>query len=140
MIQPLEINDDIELDDDGEEEKKTIMESFHGALDHVDLFKAQVLVVIFQREKLGRNSKILTAEKTKKEDVYQGRVGLVVKIGPLAFTDSTDVQFGGKRVDPGDWCFYIPANGTRLMVNGVECRIIEDVHVDGKVIDPYILL
>lgn len=140
-LKVLEVEDDTsEISDNGEADKAAIMDSFNGALDEVDLFKAQVLLAIFQRDKLGKNSKLISAEKTKREDVYQGRVGLVVKVGPKAFQDDKDVSFGGKRVHEGDWAFYIPANGTRLMVNGVECRIIEDVHIDGKVTDPYILL
>ena len=133
--------EDVEIEvDDVEQVKKEIIESFGGALDEVDVFKALVLVAIFQRDKVARNSKILTATMTKKEDIYQGRVGLVLKVGPKAFQNDKDVDFGGKMVEAGDWAFYVPANGTRMMVNGVECRLIEDVHIDGKVIDPYILL
>lgn len=141
-IQPLILSDveEVEIDDNAEEEKLEIQKQFEGVIEYVDLFKAQVLVAIFQRDKLAKDSKILTANITKKEDVYQGRVGLVLKCGPLAFVDSKDVQFAGKRADPGDWVFYVPANGTRMMVGGNECRILEDVNIDGKVDDPYVLL
>lgn len=139
-VTPLELDPELELDTDGDELKTEIMDSFGGALDGVDVFKALVLVATFQRDRAAKGSKILTAGITKKEDVYQGRVGLVAKIGPLAFQDNKDVQFAGKRVDPGDFCFYTPADGKRMMVNGVECRLIEDVHIDGKVLDPYVLL
>lgn len=139
-IEPLDLSPEVELDDGGDSLKTDIMEQFGGMLDDVDVFKALVLVATFQRDKLGKGSKLLAATTTKKEDVYQGRVGLVVKIGPLAFVDNKDVQFAGKRVDPGDFCFYTPADGKRISVNGVECRLMEDIHIDGRVTDPYVLL
>lgn len=139
-IEPLDLSPDVEIDDGGDALQKEIMEQFGDMLDDVDVFKALVLVATFQRDKLGKNSKLLAANTTKKEDIYQGRVGLVVRIGPLAFVDNKDVQFAGKRVDPGDFCFYTPADGKRLQINGVECRLMEDVHIDGKVTDPYVLL
>lgn len=138
-VAPLDV-EEMEISDNGDSDKAIIMDQLGGILEEVDVFKALVLVAIFQRDKIGKNSRILTANITKKEDVYQGRVGLVLKTGPAAFVDNKDVQFFGKTVKSGDWAYYVPANGTRMMVNGVECRLIEDVHIDGKVDDPYVLL
>ena len=132
--------EEIEIDDNGAAMKQEIFDSFHGALDGVDVHKALVLVKIFERDRMAKGSKILTPEATRKEDVYQGRVGLVLRVGPLAFTNSKDVDFGGKKAEVGDWVWFSPANSTRLKINGVECRQIEDVNIDGKVEDPYVLL
>lgn len=82
---------------------------------------------------------IIIPETKKKEDVYQGQVGLVLKKGAQAFKDDKDHQFHGQDVKVGDWVTFTPGNGKRIQINGVDCRWIEDTLIDAVVSDPSIV-
>ena len=85
---------------------------------------------------------ILLPDKTLAENRFQGKVGLVIAIGPQAFTDDERVKFGGVKVKVGDWVMYRPADGMELFfVNetgheGTPCRLLEDVSIKGRIADP----
>lgn len=79
------------------------------------------------------------------EDRFQGKVGLVVAKGPLAFKDDANVKFGGVEVEVGDWVMYRPSDALELFLRdarsghaneGIPCRLIEDTLVKGVVADP----
>ena len=109
-----------------------------GDLSSVSLLSGRVLVALY-----------IGAEKTKggiyrptsqlKEDVYQGRVGLVVKKGALAFKDDEANKFHGQNVEVGEWVAFRPGDGKRIQINGVECRIIEDTLIDMTVENPELI-
>jgi hypothetical protein len=119
--------------------RQAIYDKLGDVLDHIDVFKGMVLVATYKRETVGTSGRIIAADKTKTEDEYQGRVGLVLKIGPLAFINTKDIDFGGKAADEGEWVFYTPANGTGTLIRGVHCRLLDDVNIDGVVDDPDVL-
>jgi co-chaperonin GroES (HSP10) len=103
-----------------------------GNLDHIKLFNNQILVAIYKRPERTKGG-IIRIDSTRKEDEYQGKVGLVLKTGPLAFEDDDRNQFHGQRVEPGDWVGYRVQDGWTLIVNGpggaIPCRVLEDVHI-----------
>lgn len=80
------------------------------------------------------------------EDRFQGKVGLVLKIGPTAFQDDSVAKFGGVSIKPGDWVMYRPSDGHELFIrdrralnDGLSCRLIEDVFIRGRVTDPSLI-
>ena len=95
-----------------------IMDKLGDVLEHMQVFKGMVLVATYKRETVGVSGKLIAADQTKKEDEFQGRVGLVLKVGPLAFKNTKDIDFGGVSVEEGDWVFYVPANGTGTLIRG----------------------
>lgn len=89
----------------------------------------------------GTTTKLYTPDSTNMEHRFQGRCGLVLKLGPLAFKDDNVAKFGGIVVKEGDWVVYTPSNGreiffTQNKIDGVPCRIIEDAYIDGRIDDP----
>jgi len=61
--------------------KKVILDEM-GDISKVELFNNQVLVAIYMRpEKTA--SGILLPGQTRDEDKYQGKAGLVIKLGPM---------------------------------------------------------
>lgn len=69
-----------------------------------DVMGSSVLIGMFIRpNKVGS---IYLADRSRDEDVYQGRVGLVLALGPLAFVDDKFRRFGGPWCRPGDWILY----------------------------------
>jgi co-chaperonin GroES (HSP10) len=121
-----------EADDPKSEMLKTV-----GDLSGFDLAGARVLVWPYIRSRKTKSGIILT-DKSVKEDVYQGAVGYVLKIGPLAFQDDEkqNIKFAGFACKEGDWVAFSPGEGKRLQINGVDCRLFEDSLLLAKVADP----
>lgn len=115
--------------------KEVLFEQLGGREKEVELFGARVLVATYRRPDK-TEAGIYLPDKIKDEDLYQGTVGLVIGLGPLAFKDSEGVIFSGKRLEVGDWCFFTPAEGKAISINGVHCRIFDDVRIHGRVSEP----
>jgi len=108
-----------------------------GDLSGFELAGARVLVWPFIRSRKTKSGIYLT-DKSVKEDLYQGAVGYVLKVGPLAFQDDAaqNINFAGFSCKEGDWVTFSPGEGKRLQVNGVDCRLFEDSLIQAKVSDP----
>lgn len=121
---------------------KTAILDAVGELEDYEIFHNLVLVGTFiQAEKT--TGGVYLPDKTLLEDRFQGKVGLVLKMGPLAFKDDNVVKFGGIRVSRGDWVVYRASDGIEQYVrdrnvsgSGISCRIIEDAYIRGRVADP----
>ena len=111
-----------------------------GDLTKIAVMSNRVLVAIFIAPEKTKGG-LIRATQTIKEDVYQGCVGLVVKLGKTAFRDEpqTHTYFHEQRVKIGDWVLFRPGDGKRVQINGVDCRLIEDVLIDGVLEDPEII-
>ena len=67
-----------------------------GDLSHIEIANNEVLLAIYMRPEMSAGGIVLTANY-RKEDEYQGKVGLVVKIGSACRfqrTDERGVQYG----------------------------------------------
>lgn len=72
-----------------------------------------VMIVVFNREKLP-GDKITTTgihladngQGSLREDRYQGKVGLVAKVGSLAFTEADDHRWEDFKPAVGDWVVF----------------------------------
>lgn len=128
------------MDHSGKGPEQTIIDAV-GDISQLELTGVQVLVGTYIRPKKTGGGIILT-DKTRDEDLYQGKTGLVLKVGPGAFIDgdNADTKFQGFKVKPGDWIFYGVQDGLSLNINGHHCRIVEDVHVRGRIPNPDMVL
>jgi len=106
-----------------------------GDLDGIELFNNQVLVAIYKRPERTAGGIILT-DNARKEDEFQGKVGLVLDKGPMAFVDDASVKFQGQDVIEGDWITFRASDGWALNINGVPCRMVEDSHIKMRVASP----
>lgn len=115
-----------------------------GDLDDIELFFNDVLVAKYIRKKVSEN--FYAAPETEREDNWQGVVGLVLKVGPRAFVNDANNNFHGITVKPGDWVLYRNSDGWDKDIRFVgeytwaKCRIIQDVHIRGRVRYPGRLL
>lgn len=116
-----------------------------GSLSDYDIFHNLVLVATYiPPEKIGS---IIIPDRSLSEARFQGKIGLVLKKGPLAFADDHVAKFGGIDVEPGDWILYRPSDGIELFIkdwkglanDGVSCRLIEDTLIKGRVSDPSLI-
>jgi co-chaperonin GroES (HSP10) len=109
-----------------------------GNLDKIKLLSGRVLVALYIAGETYAGTSLYRTDTQTKEDLWQGSVGLVVKLGNLAFKDdvATNTYFHGQSVNVGDWVLFRPGDGKRCQINGVDCRIIEDALIDMVLDDP----
>lgn len=106
-----------------------------ATLSDVQLFNNQVLVAVYIRPRVTAGG-IHLADETRKEDQYQGKVGLVMMKGPLAFLDEGNTRFHGQTVDVNDWIAFRTSDGWPVVINGVHCRILDDVDIKLRIPEP----
>jgi co-chaperonin GroES (HSP10) len=106
-----------------------------GDLSKVDIFFNWVLVAVYKRPERTKSGIYLT-DDSRKEDEYQGKAGLVLKKGAQAFVDDANTSFQGQNVNVGDWVVIRPSDGWQVMINGVLCRMVQDVQVRLRIESP----
>lgn len=107
-------------------------------LSQFEVMHNHILVGIWMRPEKTAGGIFLT-DKTLDEDKWQGKVGLVLKKGPMAFESEGSTDFHGQTVNEGDWVIYRVSDGFSIDINGTHCRLIEDVHIKGRVSDPSVI-
>jgi len=105
-----------------------------GDLSEIQVMNANVLVGIYIRPQMTKGGIIV--HTAQKEDQYQGKVGLVLGIGPLAFQDDATNKFAGQQLQVGDWVAFRTNDGDALDVNGQRCRLLQDTTVRMKLARP----
>lgn len=119
--------------------KKAIMDQIGPKLDQVHVLFNMVVVGIYIRPEKTAGG-IIRPDMNVQEDVWQGKVGLVLKHGPFAFEDDGDSQFFGQKVDIGEWGVFKVGDGWPLEINGYPCRVVRDSSFRLKIDDPSIVL
>lgn len=94
-----------------------------GKLDWLKVRSNQILVGVYERPKeaVYGTLKLHLADKTTEEDRYQGKVGLVLKMGPLAFKDdpADNVKFLPEDIcKVGDWIVFRASDGWQMTLTG----------------------
>jgi co-chaperonin GroES (HSP10) len=105
-----------------------------GDLSEIELFHNQVLLAVYIRPQKTRAGLYLTDKHTD-EDRFQSKVGLLVKTGPQAFEQDGN-WFSGVDFKDHDWLVFRPSDGWSITVNGVLCRIFDDINIRGRVPHP----
>lgn len=106
-----------------------------GDLDSFELFNNQVLMATYKRPEKTKSGIILT-DNNRAEDTFQSKVGLLLKIGPSAFEENAEGWFKDETFKLGDWLVHRPSDGWSINVHGVDCRILVDTQIKGRVSDP----
>lgn len=109
-----------------------------GDLSSIEIMHNQILIAQYIRPERTKSGLFLS-DQTRNEDRFQGKAGLVLKKGPLAFVDDEHNKFHGQNVQENDWVFFRVSDGFPVTVNGVLCRMLEEVHVRGKIPSPEVV-
>jgi len=101
-----------------------------GDLSEFEVPLNNILVGIYMRPQMTTGGILLT-DDTRREDLYQGKAGLVLKCGPLAFVDDEHVKFNGFCPKPGDWVAFRSSDGLKLDVRSKDghCILLKDTQV-----------
>lgn len=118
------------------EKQADLMREMVGDLSKVEVMGNRVLVGIYIEP--AKRGSLFLAKDTLKESVYQGVVGLVLKLGKQAFKDDPEnkVLFHGQAVKEGDWVAFRAGDAKRTQIRGIDCRMVEDTLIDLVVADP----
>lgn len=107
---------------------KEIRDKVADILPHVRLVNPfEVLVGIYKRPEKTAGGLILT-DKTRGEDIWQGKIGLVLKVGRLAFTEDTENHWD-TIPKLGDWVALRVGDTWQLILGEQNCRMVRDQHV-----------
>ena len=119
---------------DHETDPKIALQNSVGDLSNIEIFNTQVLVAVYIRPQKTKSGIFLT-DKTTDEDRFQSKVGLILKKGESAFEED-GTWFKNIKFNDGDWVVFRPSDGWSITVNGVLCRILDDIHVKGRINTP----
>lgn len=92
-----------------------------GNLEWLRLRANQILVAVYiaPPERQYGTMGIIVTDKTRDEDRYQGKVGLIVKMGPLAFVDDDQTKFlPNDKATLGDWVVFRASDGWQITLTG----------------------
>lgn len=85
-----------------------------------------------------RKGLILFTDKAKEEGRWQGKVGLVLKLGENAAECDPrypSYEWKGAKPEVGKWVFYRTSDAWETAIGGVSCRVIWDSDIVGEVTD-----
>jgi len=103
-----------------------------GDISQEEVLGDLVLIAIYIRPEKTSGGIIRPIDNVK-EDEFQGKVGLIVKSGPLA----TEYEDGGApSCQVGDWVVYSIKDGWSVTVNDVACRLIPYSRLRMKISHP----
>ncbi len=121
------------------DDPKTAIIQAIGNLDGIEIFGDMVLLAIYIRPEKTKGG-ILRPQSNVEEDIWQGKVGLVLKWGPDAFVDPESGNLYDQVAQEGDWCVFKVGDAWSMTIQGVACRLVRDVNIRMKVKDPQAVL
>lgn len=122
--------------------KKYLLERCEKFIKNVEIVHNNLILATYflpPWHQFKSGAKLFRADISIVEDIYQGKVGLLIAKGPMAFVDDPGAgrAFFGQTIEIGDWIVFDRSSGSRqLQLNGVHCRRLKDVEVVGKTTDP----
>jgi hypothetical protein len=117
--------------------KQEIIDDAAELLSGVKIPPYSVLLVMYERG-VGKEKKtaggIIVPQAqptgTLREDTFQGKVGLVMKVGALAFTEDDTHHWDGFKPAEGDWVAISVGDTYSFDLPGPRrCRIVDDANV-----------
>ncbi len=123
--------------------KQDIIDRVKDALPKIDIYGSDCLVAIYRRPEKTRSG-IILADSTRDEDRFQGKCGLLLKLGPTAYLDEDGVKF--RDIPLYSWVVFRPSDGWPMTLNtlqsnlsrdsALECRIVTDINIRAVIEHP----
>lgn len=110
-----------------------------GDLSGIDVMYNMVLLASYVRPNVTRGG-IIRPGQNVEEDIWQGKVGLVLKHGPNAFQDDDTMSFEGQKAELDEWVVFKVGDAWQLTINDWPCRLVRDSAIRMKTADPSIIV
>ncbi len=120
---------------DPESQKAMIFAMLEDALAEMDLWGNRVFLATYVTPQISKGG-ILMPEKRIDASRYEGKAGLVLKIGATAFKYDGAWPWESPKAAVGDWVWYRASDAPEAGFNHVYCREIEDDLIKGTIKDP----
>lgn len=89
----------------------------------------EVLVAIYTRPRVTSGG-IHLPDQNRDEDIHQGKAGLIIAMGSLAFTDDEKNNWGTNPTPKiGDWVAFRGSDSWQLLLGDQHCRMVPDRYV-----------
>ncbi len=139
-----------------QDQRKAILDAVGHVLHKFDpIYGNDVLTATYIEPEVTAGG-IIMPEQRLNESVYQGKVGLVLKLGVDAFKFREGFSFFAREAGEGedeyrqrvaamtprvgDWVFYRPVgNLWKCTINGFACQFVRDSEIKGRVTDPEVI-
>ena len=95
----------------------------------------RVLVATYVTRQISKGG-IIFVDKRKDASRFEGKVGLVIAVGPGAFKYDGAYPWEGPKPAVGDWVWYRASDAPERWIRDVSCRTIEDDRIEGITDDP----
>lgn len=99
-------------------------------------FSGYLVVVALYLRPQETEGGMLLSDQTRKEDEYQNKVGMVIKMAPLAFDGEEKAWDDDKLPQVGDWVLFRPMDGLNMQINGHPCKVFESCQIRGQTDNP----
>ena len=108
-----------------EEAATRILNGFSFAdFDTCTVMMNQVVMAIYDEPEKTKGG-IIVPDERRKESEYQGKTGLIIALGPIAYEEDGK-WWNGPKPKLGDWVVIRASDGWRLDLYGVKCRMFDD--------------
>lgn len=100
----------------------------------------EVLVATYIETEMTKGG-IIKPNNSVAEPLFQGKVGLVLQLGPMAFKyDLYGHKWEGVSFDVNDWVILRFADSWNIHLAGVDCKIVDFESIRAVVDDPTVVL
>lgn len=119
------------------EDQRLMIISMLGDMRKKRVLGGKLIVATFVTPQKSKGG-IIYIDKRKDASRYEGKVGLVICIGPAAFMfdQDTTYKYIGPRPAPGDWVWYRASDAPERWIKEVSCRSIHYGAIEGITDNP----
>lgn len=107
--------------------KQALLDKYSEVIKNVPVHGFGLVVAIYRRPEKTKGGVILSSQNLD-EDIYQGKVGLVIKTGPWPASEDDLHYFDGRLPQVGDWVVFNASDGKAfgLLDKKGDCRFIKN--------------
>jgi co-chaperonin GroES (HSP10) len=108
--------------------KQEIFDEIGQYVDDLEPLNVGIVVAVYKRPEKTAGG-VFIADRSRDNDETMGKVGLVLRLGEMAFQDDPSHRFGTRKPKVGDWVVFTPGDTRPFHLGTRMCRFIEDVNV-----------
>lgn len=115
--------------------KDLVLEKLGNVIETATVLGSDILIATYIKPRRTSGGIILT-DKTVNEDRWQGKAGLILKLGETAFKYDGAYEYKGTVPDVGQYVAFHTSDSREIGINGVSCRILDSQFVRMIIADP----